>query len=124
MRLLTHNFLMCNKKGVENGFPLKIKPQKLVYEETEFNAQFTTSMVHKLEYDALLAAIEYFIFIYFEFLVVSLIRFLRHRDVEKIYFVFNARRKFHLVILFFSSGSGRCGRLALFAFVESRKQSY
>ena len=25
MRLITHNILKCNKKGVKNGFPLKIE---------------------------------------------------------------------------------------------------
>ncbi|CAD7932512.1 unnamed protein product [Amoebophrya sp. A25] len=58
MRLLTHNLLMCNKKGVENGFPLKIKPQRVIYEETEYNPTFTTAMIRKIEYPALLEAIE------------------------------------------------------------------
>ncbi len=57
MRLLTHNMLMCNKKGVLNGFPLKIQASKLVYEETEFNAVFVAHMVQKLEYPALLQAL-------------------------------------------------------------------
>lgn len=59
MRLLTHNMLMCNKKGVQNGFPLRIKAEKLVYEETEFNPVFIQHMIRKLEYPALLQAIEY-----------------------------------------------------------------
>ncbi|CAD7957147.1 unnamed protein product [Amoebophrya sp. A120] len=58
MRLLTHNMLQCNKKGVQNGFPLRIKASKIVYEETEFNAVFIAAMVRKVEYPALLKAIE------------------------------------------------------------------
>eukprot|EP00392_Amoebophrya_sp_AT5.2_P013104 g13215.t1 len=50
--------LMCNKKGVQNGFPLRIKAEKLVYEETEFNPVFIQHMIRKLEYPALLQAIE------------------------------------------------------------------
>lgn len=26
MRLLTHNLMRCNIKGVENGYPLRIEP--------------------------------------------------------------------------------------------------
>ena len=58
MRLLTHNMLMCNKKGVSKGFPLKIKADKIVYEPTDFSPDFTVSMVKKLEYDALFGAVE------------------------------------------------------------------
>ena len=36
MRLLTHNMLICNKKGVKNGYPLKIRANRVCYEETDF----------------------------------------------------------------------------------------
>ena len=53
MRLLTHNMLICNKKGVVNGYPLAIKATRLVYEETEFSTEFTRSMLNKVEWSAL-----------------------------------------------------------------------
>ncbi len=53
MRLLTHNMLICNKKGVVNGYPLAIKANRLVYEETEFSKEFTASMLAKVEWSAL-----------------------------------------------------------------------
>ena len=54
MRLLTHNMLICNKKGVVKGYPLKINAKRLVLEETEFSKDFTVAMLKKLEWSALL----------------------------------------------------------------------
>mmetsp|Transcript_156723 Transcript_156723/g.480838 ORF Transcript_156723/g.480838 Transcript_156723/m.480838 type:complete len:138 (+) Transcript_156723:67-480(+) len=59
MRLLTHNLLQCNKKGVTNGFPLIIKPAVMKYEESEFDQETVAAMVPKLEYSALLKAVEW-----------------------------------------------------------------
>mmetsp|Transcript_27792 Transcript_27792/g.76508 ORF Transcript_27792/g.76508 Transcript_27792/m.76508 type:complete len:138 (-) Transcript_27792:231-644(-) len=59
MRLLTHNLLQCNKKGVTNGFPLIIKPIVMKYEESQFDKDFVSAMVPKLQYDALLQAVQW-----------------------------------------------------------------
>eukprot|EP00929_Paragymnodinium_shiwhaense_P114443 TRINITY_DN82846_c0_g1_i1.p2 TRINITY_DN82846_c0_g1~~TRINITY_DN82846_c0_g1_i1.p2 ORF type:complete len:139 (-),score=48.14 TRINITY_DN82846_c0_g1_i1:33-449(-) len=59
MRLLTHNLLQCNKKGVNNGFPLIIKAQKLKYEETQFEKDFVVAMLPKLEWSAVLQAVNW-----------------------------------------------------------------
>ncbi|CAK0863023.1 unnamed protein product [Prorocentrum cordatum] len=59
MRLLTHNLLQCNKKGVTNGFPLIIRPTKIKYEESPFDKDFTVAMIPKLEYSALLKALQW-----------------------------------------------------------------
>ena len=37
MRLITHNMLKSNIKGVVNGFPLRIEADKVEVKETEFN---------------------------------------------------------------------------------------
>mmetsp|Transcript_61951 Transcript_61951/g.108493 ORF Transcript_61951/g.108493 Transcript_61951/m.108493 type:complete len:138 (+) Transcript_61951:103-516(+) len=57
MRLLTHNILQCNKKGVTNGYPLIIRPVEMKYEESAFDKDFTASMIPKIEYGALLKAL-------------------------------------------------------------------
>mmetsp|Transcript_8258 Transcript_8258/g.18857 ORF Transcript_8258/g.18857 Transcript_8258/m.18857 type:complete len:134 (-) Transcript_8258:112-513(-) len=59
MRLFTHNLLQCNKKGVKNGFPLIIQPAVMKYEESEYNKEFTASMVPKLQWDAVLQAMRW-----------------------------------------------------------------
>lgn len=38
MRLITHNMLKSNVKGVVSGFPLKIEADKVDVRESEFNA--------------------------------------------------------------------------------------
>src|SRR6056297_983930 len=38
MRLITHNMLKSNVKGVINGFPLRIEAEKVEVKETEFNS--------------------------------------------------------------------------------------
>jgi hypothetical protein len=38
MRLITHNMLKSNIKGVSNGFPLRIEAEKVEVKETEFNS--------------------------------------------------------------------------------------
>lgn len=56
MRLLTHNMLSSNIKGVINGFPLRIEAVKVVEKEVDFNADFLKHMFHKLEWKALVDA--------------------------------------------------------------------
>jgi len=56
MKLLTHNMLMCNKKGVKLGYPLRIHATKVELKEAEFNPDFIRHVFPKLEYRALLGA--------------------------------------------------------------------
>ncbi|XP_057795846.1 multifunctional methyltransferase subunit TRM112 homolog A-like [Salvia miltiorrhiza] len=56
MRLLTHNMLSSNIKGVTNGFPLRIEVEKMVEKEVELNADFLRNMFAKVEWKALVEA--------------------------------------------------------------------
>ncbi|XP_068642995.1 multifunctional methyltransferase subunit TRM112 homolog A-like [Aristolochia californica] len=53
MRLLTHNMLSCNIKGVSNGFPLRLEVEKFIEKEVEFNADFLRNIFPKIEWKAL-----------------------------------------------------------------------
>lgn len=55
MRLITHNLLTCNKKGVTNGFPLRIEPSEVEVVASEFSADFVRKMLAKIDYAAFLA---------------------------------------------------------------------
>ena len=56
MRLLTHNMLMSNIKGVKNGYPLLIEAADVIVNEVEFNAQFISRMIPRLEWSAVVQA--------------------------------------------------------------------
>ncbi|XP_019718922.1 multifunctional methyltransferase subunit TRM112-like protein [Hippocampus comes] len=56
MKLLTHNMLTSHVKGVTNGYPLLIKATEVKVNEVDFNAQFVSRMIPKLEWSALLQA--------------------------------------------------------------------
>ena len=57
MRLLTHNLLMCNKRGCTiEHFPLKIVPTKIAVEASDFNPAEVRAMFGKLEWSALVSA--------------------------------------------------------------------
>ncbi|WCJ44462.1 Multifunctional methyltransferase subunit TRM112-like protein [Euphorbia peplus] len=56
MRLLTHNMLSSNIKGVSNGFPLRIEVQKVIEKEVEFNPDFIINMFSKIEWKPLVDA--------------------------------------------------------------------
>ncbi|KAJ3673418.1 hypothetical protein LUZ60_006792 [Juncus effusus] len=56
MRLLTHNMLSCNIKGVTNGFPLKLEAEKWVAKEVDLNPDFLRGIFSKIEWPALVAA--------------------------------------------------------------------
>jgi multifunctional methyltransferase subunit TRM112 len=54
MRLLTHNFILCNvAKCDKNNFPLLIEVEKSVYSESEFNKEKITSCIKKLDWNGL-----------------------------------------------------------------------
>ena len=61
MRLLTHNMLKCNKKGVTAGYPLRIEiatdpatgtplEGAVQTSESDFNGEFIIRMIPKLEW--------------------------------------------------------------------------
>ncbi|GBG29818.1 Multifunctional methyltransferase subunit TRM112-like protein [Hondaea fermentalgiana] len=56
MKLLTHNMLKCNVKGVNNGYPLKIEVTTKEIRETEMNPAFLQGIVEKLEWPVFRAA--------------------------------------------------------------------
>jgi hypothetical protein len=43
MKLITHNFLACNIKGVKNGFPLKIDATSIEIRDTDFDPGVKTA---------------------------------------------------------------------------------
>ncbi|KAH7289163.1 hypothetical protein KP509_31G061300 [Ceratopteris richardii] len=56
MRLLTHNMLACNIKGVTNGFPLGIDATRVETKEVEMNPDFLKHIFPKLRWEAFRAA--------------------------------------------------------------------
>ncbi|XP_057705888.1 multifunctional methyltransferase subunit TRM112-like protein [Corythoichthys intestinalis] len=56
MKLLTHNMLTSHVKGVTKGYPLLIKATEVKVNEVDFNPQFVSRMIPKLEWSALLQA--------------------------------------------------------------------
>ncbi|XP_026061078.1 multifunctional methyltransferase subunit TRM112-like protein isoform X2 [Carassius auratus] len=59
MKLLTHNMLTSHVQGVTKGYPLIIKATEVKVNELEFNAQFVSRMIPKLEWKALIQAAEW-----------------------------------------------------------------
>jgi multifunctional methyltransferase subunit TRM112 len=53
MRLLTHNQLVCVKPDCVNSFPLKLVPEAVEQEETEFNADFVVNIMPRVDYAVL-----------------------------------------------------------------------
>src|SRR5690242_10271567 len=53
MKLLTHNLLRSNVKGVKKGYPLKIEAKTVEVKETEFNPDFIRRMLERLDWNAL-----------------------------------------------------------------------
>ncbi|GAA6098388.1 hypothetical protein Q7C36_013471 [Tachysurus vachellii] len=58
MKLLTHNMLTSHVKGVTKGYPLLIKATEVKVNEVEFNPQFVSRMIPKLEWSAFIHAAE------------------------------------------------------------------
>mmetsp|Transcript_9744 Transcript_9744/g.12804 ORF Transcript_9744/g.12804 Transcript_9744/m.12804 type:complete len:125 (-) Transcript_9744:248-622(-) len=56
MRLITHNMLCSNVKGVQNGFPLRIEADNIEIIESEFDSEFISMMLEKIDYEVLAAA--------------------------------------------------------------------
>jgi len=58
MKLLTHNILKSNVKGVKVGFPLAIKATQIQTLNVPFNPEFVRNMLPRLEYAVLQQAAE------------------------------------------------------------------
>lgn len=56
MRLLTHNMLTSHVKGVKNGYPLAIEVVNVVVNEVDFNPEFISRMIPKVDWGALVQA--------------------------------------------------------------------
>ena len=57
MKLLTHNMLRCNIKGIKNGYPLIIKANKIEIHKTELNKEFLHKMIVRLDWNAFREAV-------------------------------------------------------------------
>mmetsp|Transcript_23909 Transcript_23909/g.26537 ORF Transcript_23909/g.26537 Transcript_23909/m.26537 type:complete len:128 (+) Transcript_23909:79-462(+) len=53
MRLLTHNQLICIKKGCAQNYPLKVVPTEVEQEESEVNPAFIVRLLNSLDYSVL-----------------------------------------------------------------------
>ncbi|KAI6144174.1 hypothetical protein BKA82DRAFT_4175071 [Pisolithus tinctorius] len=54
VRLITHNLLACHVKGcTSNNFPLALKDVQIELQEAEFNPEFVTNILPRLEWSAL-----------------------------------------------------------------------
>ncbi|GLJ07488.1 hypothetical protein SUGI_0068120 [Cryptomeria japonica] len=53
MRLLTHNMLSCNIRGVTKGYPLELEVERYVTKEVQFNPDFLKNIFPKIEWKAL-----------------------------------------------------------------------
>ncbi|KAL6856242.1 hypothetical protein ACP4OV_019044 [Aristida adscensionis] len=56
MRLLTHNMLASNVRGVTAGYPLKLEAAKWSTKEVELSPDFIRGLLPKLDWKALVAA--------------------------------------------------------------------
>ncbi len=58
MKLITHNILTSNiLKGVTKGFPLKIKAVTIENVSVDYNRDFITRILQRIEYDAVKEAV-------------------------------------------------------------------
>ncbi|KAK1262903.1 TRM112-like protein [Acorus gramineus] len=53
MRLLTHNMLSSNIKGVTNGYPLRLEAEKWSVKEVDLNRDFLTNIFPRIEWKPL-----------------------------------------------------------------------
>jgi multifunctional methyltransferase subunit TRM112 len=51
MRLITHNMLKCNIRGVENGYPLKIEAEEVEVIEAEYDVDLVSNLLRKVRWD-------------------------------------------------------------------------
>lgn len=53
MKLLTHNMLTSHVKGVINGYPLKLIARKVEVKDVQFNSDFISRMLKKVDWPVL-----------------------------------------------------------------------
>lgn len=54
MRLITHNMLQCHVKNCNNNnFPLRFEDVQVELIEADFNPEFLSNMLNKIDWDAL-----------------------------------------------------------------------
>jgi multifunctional methyltransferase subunit TRM112 len=64
VRLITHNLLACHVKGcTSNNFPLEFKDVQIELREAEFNPDFLSGFMPKIEWKALVDAAKQVLFI-------------------------------------------------------------
>ena len=51
MKLLTHNLLVCNVKGVKNGYPLNLVATEVVEAEADFSPEFLQGMLERMDWE-------------------------------------------------------------------------
>ncbi|GJN10977.1 hypothetical protein PR202_ga29130 [Eleusine coracana subsp. coracana] len=56
MRLLTHNMLASNVRGVTSGYPLKLEATNWCTKDVDLNADFIRGLLPKIDWRALVAA--------------------------------------------------------------------
>lgn len=56
VRLLTHNLLCSNVKGVKNPYPLQIRAEEVEHGDAEYDPVMTLRMIPKIDYGALVMA--------------------------------------------------------------------
>uniref|UniRef100_A0A6B2LRQ7 Multifunctional methyltransferase subunit TRM112-like protein n=1 Tax=Arcella intermedia TaxID=1963864 RepID=A0A6B2LRQ7_9EUKA len=55
MKLLTHNILQSNVKGVKNGYPLMLKATKITILDVPVNFEFIKNIMGRIDYQVLRA---------------------------------------------------------------------
>ena len=58
MRLLTHNMLRCNIRGIEDGYPLVIEAETVEEIPSEFDAEKVRVIVGKMNWSCLMSAVQ------------------------------------------------------------------
>ncbi|XP_078394415.1 multifunctional methyltransferase subunit TRM112-like protein, partial [Cetorhinus maximus] len=58
MKLLTHNLLSSHVRGVSRGFPLLLRATEVKINSVDFNQEFISRMIPKMEWGALVDAAE------------------------------------------------------------------
>jgi multifunctional methyltransferase subunit TRM112 len=53
MKLLTHNMLASNVKGIHKRYPLGLRVSEVETEENEYNEDFIKKMLKRIDYSAL-----------------------------------------------------------------------
>lgn len=56
MRLLTHNQLVCVRRGCQNAFPLQITFVRVEHEESDPNCEMVMHLLPRIEYPVLVAS--------------------------------------------------------------------